>query len=301
MLLVEIEVGGGRASNSTQVGRECDRALEYLVGRPVLEEAQASDGTERIPRADAVHQVCDLRCRGLDDILSLRNQESPGGPSRDDQTPDREPLGEAQCGVPTMLERVGRSRGEDVELGVVELDPSGGRKAPIDLLPRPPWIAKVEIDVRRNLQRLGQPLQRGCALFGTKRERPVVEESGLLLGRRRDRAFGVDEVPCLIWSDLVLVFPADDPGGDPAGRAGIFDLDALRHQIPAGHSVEDLTTFGIVSDGADHQRAGPEPPEVPGHVERRTSKNPTSVGEMIEEHLAKNDRSGARWMHRPLG
>jgi len=105
------------------------------------------------------------------------------------------------------------------------------------------------------------------------------------------------DVPGLISVDFEVVLAIDDAGDDATRWVSGVDLYAMRHQIPAGHSLDDFAPLGVITHSTDHQRIGVESPEVPGHIERRAPENSAAVRKVIEKHFAENDRSFVKTVH----
>ena len=81
-------------------------------------------------------------------------------------------------------------------------------------------------------------------------ESPMVEQPGGLFGECPRCGFGANEIPGLVGRDFEMVLAIDDGGRYASGPVGWVSLDALSHQVPARHPLEDLTSFLVVTDGA---------------------------------------------------
>ena len=296
--LIQSEVGCRCAANSAQVRRKGSRTVEGRLMVPPVEQSKTDDGAEGIARAHRVDHAGDLAVPLLRrPVCHLRPKAplvSPGS---------RSPLASCMVArkperrVPALFERPSWARGELGKLAVVQLDPVCRRQAPIDLFLRPPRLAKVEIDKGWGVGLVPQRPQRVPALASAKGERPVVDEPRRLFRCGVNGMIGVDEVPRLSRGDFKAVLTIDDGGGDSARRMRGVRLHAVGHQVPTGHPLEDLAALAVFANGADHQRIRPEPPQMPRDVERRPAQNAATVGKVVEEDLAENDRSVVETVH----
>ena len=258
MALVETEIGGGCAPDAAEVRRKRGRAVERGLVVPGLKQAEAHYGAERVARPHRVDEVGDRRRRRFEDALPADHGQRALGAASDDDAFDVVLAGEAERGVPAILEAVGGHGGELGELRVVELHPAAGRETPVEHVARPPGVAEVDIDDGRRIDLVTQLAQRGAAFVGAEGERAVVEKAGRLRGDGLDSGLRLDEVPGLTRRDLEAVFAIDDGGRDAARRLPGLRLHALGEEVPARHSLEDLGAFQVVAHRADDERVGVE-------------------------------------------
>ncbi len=99
----------------------------------------------------------------------------------------------------------------------------------------------------------------------------MVEKARGFFGSGAKGRIGMDEIPSLARRDFEPVLPVDDRCGDFARRMGGVGLHALGRQVPAGHALEDLAALVVVAHGANHQRIGAKPSQMPRDVEGRAA------------------------------
>jgi len=258
--LVQSEVGRRRAANGAQVRCKGSRPVEGRLMVPPMEQSKTDDGAEGIACAHRVDDARDRRCRCFEHPLATYDRQRPSWAPGHDHPSKRVVARKPKRRVPALLQRASWARGELGKLGVVQLDPVCRRQAPIDLVLRPPRLAKVEVDEGGSLGLVSQRPQRVPALASTKGQGPVIDEPRRLFRCGANGMVGVDEVPRLPRGDFKAVFTIDDGRGDSARRMCCVRLHAVRRQIPTGHPLEDLAAFGVLANSGNHQRIRPEPP-----------------------------------------
>jgi len=132
------------------------------------------------------------------------------------------------------------------------------------------------LDYGLDMENSDSPLEAGLK-FAIDFDKP-----GGFVGRCLKRRTGMDEVPGLPFGDLEVILSVDDASGDAACGVRFVGLDAVGHEIPAGHPLQHFTALGVVAHRANHEGVGIEPSQMPRNIERRAAQDAAAVGKMVE-------------------